>query len=397
MISRTKIEILDKDRNKLAEVLTPYPLDKGENILRYSKELSDYGSCKFRISSFDPLLTQYGDIIQPHKNHIRIKRNGVTVWQGAIVDNSKRTKDYIEIVAVEYLFYLGRKLVHRTSPDVNGTANIYRTFDSGTMAAAVTAMINETITDWAASHTLKGLTVGTMENPNYPPNTMDSNKNKLTGPWAFSKTLMLQYDFHTVLYILKAFGIYTYADFYIDNNLVFNFKKFVGNDKHYDVNFTYGPQGNIYDYNLPRFGQRMVNHLTGIATDTNGVVLHYDQSDETSKSNYGLMEGVAAYSDVKQQNILNARTQAELPLISSPDETNVSVVLNERGFPLGLYDIGDIVTIKVKNRSVNFSDIRRIVGISVTLHSTGREMTVVQTNKPLPGQFKATNISGTGV
>lgn len=392
---RTQIEILDKNLNKVTEVITPYPLDKAGNILRYSKELSDFGQCKFRISAYDPMLTQYGDIIVPHQYHIRIRRGGTIVWQGAIIENTARNKDYIEIVAAEYEFYLNKKLVHRTSPDANGTTNIYRTFASGTMATAVTAIMNETIADYAGNHVLANMTLGTIENPDYPPNMMDTNGNKLTGAWSYSASLTLQFDFHTILYILKSFGIYTFSDFYIDNNLVFNYKKFVGNDRHYDVNFTYGPQGNMYDYNLPRFGQRQVNALTGIATDTNGVILHYDQSDEASKQRYGLMEGIAAYSDVKQQNILNARTAAELPLISTADEGNVMVVLNEKAYPLGLYDIGDIVTIKVKNKAVSFSDIRRIVGITVTLHNTGRESTVLQTNKPLDGQYEATNIAGT--
>lgn len=387
-IVKTVIEILDKDLNKVAEVHNPYPLNANNDILQYSKELSDFGQCKFRVSAFDPLLTTFGDILQPHKYHVRIRRAGMVVWQGAIAENTKRNKSYIEVIAVQYIWYLGKKLIHRTSTDANGTANIYRVFNSGTMATAVTALINETITDYQGEHVLAGMTIGTIENPNFPPNTTDGNGNVLAGSWIFSSNLSLQFDFHTVLYVLKSFGIYSYADFEIDNNLVFNFKRFIGNDHHYDINFAYGPHSrNVIDYNLPRFGQRMVNKLTGIATDENGVILHYDQTDEASVGNFGLIEGVAAFSDVKSQSILDARIQAELPLISTPDETNAIVVLNEKGYPLGQYDVGDIVNIQVENKGVDFNDVRRIVGITVVLNGTGREVTTVQSNRPLPWQY----------
>lgn len=390
-----QIQILDLSLNVVAEVVTPYPLDKSGVIIQYSKELSDYGQCKFRVSAFDSILTQYGDILKPHQYHIRLRRNNQIVWQGAIIENSKRTKEYIEVIAAEYLFYLDKILVNRSSNDpATGTANqVFRIFQSGTMADAVTAMINESITTLKTATNsnaiLANMTLGTIENPNYPPNMTDNAGTALSGAWNFSSTLQLSYDFQTVYYILKSFGIYSYADFKIDSNLVFTYSKFSGNDHHYDVNFTFTKHNsNIIDYNLPRFGQRMVNDLIGIATDTSGIILHKEQTDQTSISTYGLMQGVAAYADVKDQGILNARTQAELPFISAPDETNVLIVLNETAaYPLGQWDIGDLVTVSVMNNAVSFTDIRRVVGATVSVNSTGREITTVQTNKPLPFQY----------
>lgn len=390
-----QIQILDLNLNVVAEVLDPFPLDKNGLILQFSKELSDYGQCKFRISAFDQMLTQYGDIIQPHKYHIRLRRNGAIVWQGAIIENSKRTKDFIEVVAVEYLFYLDKILVNRSSLDpATGTADqVFRIFNSGTMATNVTAIMNETITTLKtgtnSNAILANMTLGTIENPNYPPNMTDNLGAALTGAWNFTTNLQLTYDFQSVYYVLKQFGIYSYADFKIDNNLVFTFSKFSGNDHHYDVNFTFTKKNsNIIDYNLPRLGSRMVNDLTGIATDNNGIILHKEQTDQTSVSTYGLMQGVAAYADVKDQGILNARTQAELPFVSTPDETNVMVVLNETAaYPLGQWDIGDLVTVNVQNTAVSFTDIRRIVGATVQVNSTGREITTAQSNRPLPFQY----------
>src|SRR5258708_9582098 len=243
-----QIEILDNSLNKIAEVLTPYPLGKSGMILRFSKELSDFGQCTFRISAFDDILVQYGDVIQPHHNHVRIRRNSTVVWQGAIIDNDKRNSQYIQVVAAEYEFYLSKILVNRSSPNpVSGNNDyVFRVFKSGTMATAVTAMINETITRLQTSTNtnsiLGSMTLGTVENPNFPPNMADNAGVALTGAWTFSTTLQLTYDFQNILYILRSFGIYSYADFYIDKNLVFNFLKFVGNNRHFDVNFSFNYQ-----------------------------------------------------------------------------------------------------------------------------------------------------------
>lgn len=387
-----QIEILDNSLNKITEIVTPYPIDKQNNIIRFSKELSDFGQCTVRISAYDSIFKNFGDIIVPHQYHLRIRRNGQVVWQGAIIENPKRTKVFIEILAVEYLWYLNKLLITRSSidPATQTADGIFRIFNSGGMDTAVTAIMNETITALSGSnHILKNMTLGTIENPNFPPNMTDNLGNALTGPWTFSTNLQLTYDFQSIYYVLKSFGIYSYADFYLDQNLVFNFKKFVGNDRHFDVDFTFTKfNSNIIDYNLPRFGQRMVNDLYGIATDTNGKVLNSPQSDQASISKYGKMQGVAAYADIKDQGILNARAQAELPLVSTPDETNAIIVLDGTSpFPLGVWDVGDIVTIQVTNNGVKFSQPRRVVGYTVLVNGTGKETTTVQSNVPLPFQF----------
>lgn len=393
--ARTQIQILDSNLNLVAVVKTPMPLNGSGTILRYSKELSDFGTCTFRISSYDPSFTTIGDIVKPHAYHVRLLRQNVVVWQGAIIENTSRTKDYIEVVAVEYIWYFNKKLINRTSADpVTGESNsIYRIFSSGTMATAVTTLVNETITSFqGTNHALASMTIGTIENPDYPPNMTNASNTALTGPWSFGDGTVapkLTYDFHSVMYVLKSFGAYSYADFNIDKDLKFNFKKFFGNDHHYNVNFVWGQHGNAVDFNITRLGQQQVNDLWGIAVDTNGKILHQNQTDQASIKTDGFLEQVAAYSDIKDQATLNARVQAELPLISTPESSANTIVLSEKAYPLGVYDIGDLVTVKVDHVAVQYQEISRIVGISVDLNSTGRELTTVQTNKPLPWQYGA--------
>lgn len=390
MITRTVVEILDRNLNKIAEAKALYPINDQGMVLRYSKELSDFGTCTFRLRPQDPIFTQYGDILIPHKYHVRIKRGSTYVWQGAIVDNPHRTHKYIEVKAAEYEFYLSKVLIKRTSAvSYGGTAPSddiglhYRIFSSNTMASAIADILVEARDAFGSDHILAGLTLGTIENPDYPNNFTTADGTALTGEWNFSSSVVLQFDYQSVLYVLKAFGVYANADFRLTPDLQFEFKKFLGN-KNPGITFIYGTQGNVVDYDVPRLGSRMANDIVGIATDPNGLVLHAEKSDSTSLSEYGLLQDSATFADVKDNNALNARLTAQLRLTSKPDAAPLNFLLNEKAYPLGQYDIGDLVTGKIQDGAIDYTGVRRIAGITVSLHGTGREMITGQTNAPRP-------------
>ena len=377
---RTTVEILNRSLAKVAEIKALYPLNEQGTVLRYSKELSDYGSCSFRVASDDPIFTQFGDILIPHKYHVRLRRAGVIVWQGAIVDNPRRNKTFVEVKAHEYEYYLDKVLVSRTSESTPGSGYHYRTFSTGTMISAVQTLITEAKTAFGADHILYDMAVGDLENPNYPAQFSTSSNAPLTGSWNFSSDVTLQFDYHSVLYVLKTFGIYGSCDFRFNDDLTLDFKPFIG-DRNNGLVFQYGSRGNIVDYEAPRLGNRMANDITGIAATPDGVILHANKRDESAVQEYGLLQTVTAYSDVKDKNSLQARLAEELRFLKTPEDSPINVVLNEKAYPLGQFDIGDIVTVSVQDNVIDFKLPRRIVGYTVNLHSTGRELTTIQTNK----------------
>lgn len=388
MKTRTVVEILNKDLEKVAEIRSLYPINREGTVLRYSRELSDYGNCKFRVSTKDPIFETVDDILVPHAYHIRIKRGEEIVWQGAIVDNTERNKNFVEVEGAEYLFYLDKILIRRDKdkPDTDEDESNFRLFNSGTMSTAVTNIVNQAKADLGAEHPLAALTIGTIENPDFPNNFTDSDGDPLTGPWAFSDdNIALQFDYHTALYALKAFGIYSSADFELNKDLEFSFKKFLGN-RISGLTFSYRTiGGNIVDFNIPRYGSRMSNQIIGIAADEEGKVLHDSTAgrDSTSINTYGLLQEARAFSDVKHRNALAARLKEEARLIANPEESPVNIVLNEKAYPLGVYGIGDIVWVDIQVSNVlSYKKERRIVGITVNLHDTGREMVTIQTNRP---------------
>ena len=75
----------------------------------------------------------------PTPYHVRIKRGNETVWQGAIVDNTERNRNYVEVRAVEYLFYLDKILIRRDAdkPDTDEDESNFRVFKTGTMGYGI--------------------------------------------------------------------------------------------------------------------------------------------------------------------------------------------------------------------------------------------------------------------
>jgi hypothetical protein len=252
------------------------------------------------------------------------------------------------------------------------------------MASAVQTLFDNAKTDFGPSHILASATLGTIENPNYPNNFVDANSAQMTGEWYFTSDLSLQFDYHSALYVLKSFGIYAKADFELTTDLVFNFKKLIG-QRISGITFEYGTVGtNIVDYNVPRLGRRMFNEIYGIAADIKGNILHVTKRDTTSVNAYGLLQGTQAFSDVKNRNILDSRVTEQLFLIKDPEESPINIVLDEKAYPLGQFNLGDIVWVKIRDNIIDFQKERRIVGYTVNLHNTGRELTTIQTNRPDP-------------
>lgn len=383
----TQVQILDKDLNLVAIPRALYPLNENGMIIRYTKLLSDYGTAEFRIATDDPLFDEFGDILIPNKYHIHIKRGNEVVWKGAIVRNPERNKRYISVMAVEYLFYLDKVLVDRTSQLSGSFSPDYelRIFNSGTLAAAVTAVVNEGKARLGDNHVLSGLTVGTVENPDFPNGYVKSDGTALTGSWTFSSNFSLQFSYDSVLFVLQTLGIYSLSDFEVTEDLTFNFKGFIGNTVR-NISFVYDTRGNIIDYDLPRDGMRMLNSIWGVGFLTTGDVIQKEVRDSTSIDEYGLMEGVAAFSDVKNENALTTRTREELRFLKDPESSPINLVLDEKAYPLGQFDIGDIVDVRIKDGPIDYKGQRRIVGLSVNVHNTGREIITVRTNRPREGQ-----------
>lgn len=377
-----RVEILDRSLKRITKVVSFYPLNTGGQLLLYTTKLSNYGMCRFRIATKDPLFNQHGDIFQPYYNHVRIYRDGYLVWAGIIVDIPHRTKRYVEIRAYTYLFLLDKVLIrHDSTGDTN-----YRTFNSGTMADAVQAIMTEAKADVDQASIVKQVTIGTIENGTFPKGTADLNNTDVSGnAWTFNTTYMtLKFDYRSVLYCITQLANYAQMDFDIDATLAFSFKRRIGANRP-ELLFEYSNYGSIEDYDVPLWGNRMANALTGVAADNQFNIIKAEATDQASIAKYGKIADVAAYIDVKNKNALNARLNQEITLVSTPD-AEMNFALNDRAYPLGEYQLGDTGRFKIDDGVIQVDQMRRIVGIDVKVENNGAESLELKTNKPREGQ-----------
>jgi hypothetical protein len=376
-----KVDILDSSLNYKATVRNLVKLNDAGFFLSYTNRLSDWGTAKFRIGTDDPLLASEGDILQPFRYHVRIKRSGVVVWQGVIVKNPTRNKRYVEVVAYTYLYLLSRTLIKHDAADGQGAEN-FRTFNGATMASYINTLITEAKATMGAP--LTSLTAGTIDNPTFPADFKDSAGTTLSGTWTFSPTFPLKVDYRDFLYVLTLFATYANCDFEITAGFALNFQSYIGN-KQPQMTFTYGVYGNIEDYNAPLDGDAMANYLQGVAADNQSLIIHAEQSDNASIVQSGRIDGVAGFGDVKSVSLLNQRLRQQLNQVKTADP-ELHFYANDRAYPLGQYGVGDTVHVKIRDGVVNVDTDRRIVGIDVEVHLSGKERIRIITNKPRADQ-----------
>lgn len=382
-----KVYILNANRERIARLKNLVVFDTEGNILKYAKQLSNYGYCKFRIGRNDPVLAQHGNILQPYKYGVEVTRGGITVWIGMIVNNPHRKRNYIDVMAYGYLFRW-KKLQVNHDPELkpgDGLDN-YRTFKSGTMAAAITATFNEGKTKAGGSDILASFTLGEITNPQFPDGFTKDDGSTLAGDWTFSDDMTLQFDYKSILYVWQTFGMYANCDMEITDDLKLNFKPYIGTRQN-NIVFRYGRNGNILDYDVPLRGERTTNDLMGIAADLEGNVLHISQRDEASVADLGLLQDAEGFLDVKERNALKIRLSEEMRFRSTPD-SSINVLLNERAHPVGKWGLGDTVTVKIGDPAniVVVDEARRITAYSIAVRNTGKEFVTVETNPERPDQ-----------
>lgn len=378
-----RVEVLSSNLTPVTQLVNFVPLDKAGKILEFGSKLSNYGTCRFRVGTKDPLFTTLGDIVKPYAFHVRISRNNTVVWQGAIIDNPHRTHNYIEVMAYEYEFLLSNYMPKPDSKDKYPGAELFRQFDSGTIASNITAVINEAKATAASGPIdyLSSLQVGTVENPDFPAGFVDFTGAPLTGTWTFSPNFFLKFDFwRSVYFIIQQLGAYSNYDFLIDPTFTFKFQKHIGLSTP-QVTFIYGNQGNISDYDSPRSGKNMATQLIALGADTGGTIIQQKVDDGVAQGQYGIIQGAVSFNDVKNANALLARANEQLRFVSTPD-TELTLTLLPNADPVGMWGLGDVVNVEIKDHLIVYKQQRRIVGYRIDYYSVGSEEVNVQTNLP---------------
>lgn len=379
-----QVEVLDANLNPVG-LLKEFPPNSGDVWLTYGKTLSNYAKARFRVATRDPFVAR-GDVLVPYHNHIVIRRGGKVVWQGIVVNNPSRNKNYIEVEAYDYLYLLSKVLIQQdTAPkDTN-----FKQIDSGTMASTITTLITQAAANAPTGSIIKKIVPGQIDNPSFPQGFVDATGKDLSNqPWTWSSNFLIKYDYQDTLYVIESLSVYCQFEFELvwnGANLVFNFKKDLGQNRPglvFDFR-TLGP-GTLDDFDVPLNGDRMANHLIGTAADNNFQVLKVDQSDTASIAKYGQVDGIAAYKDVKNSSLLKQRVAEELRIVADPSSA-IKLLAKPSVYPIGTFNLGDRVTVFIDHYGVQVNEVRQVVGYEVDVHLTGYEQIKLTTNIPRAG------------
>ncbi|MCK9463786.1 MAG: phage tail protein [Proteobacteria bacterium] len=285
------------------------------------------------------------------------------MWAGVIVNNPHRNHEFIEVEAYTYEYLLSKiQVKHSTAKDS-------RIFDSGTMATAITTIINEGKA--VTSSPIASFTLGTITNPNYP---------WVSGTaWTFTSTYSMEFPYCNALQIISSFADITNADFTVSDSKVFTFKPTIGRDRT-DISLRYGRGGNVSDYDAPLDGGNLSNDLIVFSLDKAGTNLISSSAMDTSTfGTYGRLWRSIPINDQLEQYQLNAKVGNLFKLDKSPD-TQISLVLNERAMPIGTYDLGDTISIAISDGPIAVNKTARVIGWRCFVTNTGVESVSILTN-----------------
>ena len=352
----------DSSGNKLAYIKNFYSLTKEGKVLEYSDFLSSYGELRFRIQTKDPVASQ--GVLNPYQNHIKLYRDNALVWAGVVISLPERNHTYIEVVAKTYAYLFTKVQVAHTS-----TTPDYREFKTGTMATAITTLFNEGKA--VTSSPIVGYTLGTVDNPNYPWSTT---------AWTFTDAFSMRFEYANLFSVINSFADITNADWTVSMDKVFTFRTLIGRDRP-DISFRYGKGGNVENYNSPLDGEKYVNDFIVASLDKSGAkIIKWNGTDTSTYATHGRLFGAALINENLDQNFLNEKGKAIFGLNKRLD-SEVSVMLNSKALPMGVYDLGDTVKINISDGPIEVNQSCRIVGWRVSIDDVADEKITLWFNK----------------
>ena len=165
------------------------------------------------------------------------------------------------------------------------------------------------------------------------------------------------------------------AQFEIDTDMKLNFKVTVGSDKSSSILFQYNTDqiqaANIVEFNVDDIGTEIISKVYGKA-DT----LTSAKEDATIKSNFGLQEKAKNFIEPNDQATLDGLTErSTIDGQFSPQITLTPSVADN-------FEVGDIVSVKLKNKLIDIDTTYQILEKKVQLVNGQKQINVRITSQP---------------
>jgi len=330
--------IKDKNRNSIDEITN----HKGFN---YNFELNRPGECSFTTNiDFNGKFTMNN--LYPYLSYLDIFRYDTKVWSGVL---SKIPSGNVgaETGSMNFSFNGYLKLLEKmyTGP----LDEIYTATDQGTI---LWTMLNnfQSLPNGNYGIALGNITTGILRDRTYS---------------AFTQLYKAWTDMT---------GVINGCDIEITKEKVFNAYLHKGHRLAHV--FEYGK--NISDFSFGIDGDSIVNSSTAVGSGEGIDLLYLVAHNMQSQEKYGLMQGINSHPDVIILDTLAGYAQGEVNEYGEPTSiiNLTATVTNDP--PMGSYETGDEIRVKISKGWVNFDKYLRIKKISIDVDSKGKETVRVE-------------------
>lgn len=359
---------MDKDWNKLATLMV--------QNLQYSRMINGVGQAYFEMQLQNPVFTDLGFDFIENTYNVQIDREGTTVFRGEIdeirpadtkqkVNDSLGVMDRIGVYASHKLDQLRNIIL---TPDSSSTQYV-RTFTNVSIGTAVQTIIEEAIA--RENSPWSDVTIGTIENP------LDENGEEL------KFTVDQQFIATDTLTFVDVCGVIGNADYWLDENNVFNFVKTKGSLRPNSVfRLHFGESGNNLSSLKIETSKRDVANKVLVLGAGEGVIKKLGEAaDATHQLKYGLKERVIAARTLDTEATAAKYAQSKLLELKPPNKL-VVFTPSQAHEPLLDFEIGDVVSVDVKWFIYNFIKKLRVLGVTCYVDQNNSESYSYQLSEP---------------
>lgn len=327
-------------RTGLKEIL-PEALNRS-----YSYQLNRAGKASFTLPLTVERLQRFPLYIGVTR--LLIYREDKLIWAGVVWEVNEDAGDddgNVNVQCIEIFHILSEKRY---------TSNTYTSTDAGTIA-------------WGLINTTQGLTGGDLGLTQGTIQATQNRDRQYFDEKIGEKIIQLTE-------VINGFDFEITPSIKVNTLGVFNvYSKRGATLNTFRLEYGEGLKNNIQSWSRKRTLSDMVNSVIVEGEGYGDIALKSTQTDSSMITAVGLLQGRVQEKSVNQQTTLDSRAD-EFIRVRKTEQPLYDITLNNAYDEFGLYDIGDIVSVKIKYGYVDINVNMRIYGIDVRVSDTGEEV-----------------------
>jgi len=327
-------------RTGLKEIL-PEALNRS-----YSYQLNRAGKASFTLPLTVERLQRFPLYIGVTR--LLIYREDKLIWAGVVWEVNEDAGDddgNVNVQCIEIFHILSEKRY---------TSNTYTSTDAGTIA-------------WGLINTTQGLTGGDLGLTQGTIQATQNRDRQYFDEKIGEKIIQLTE-------VINGFDFEITPSIKVNTLGVFNVYSKRGSTLNtFRLEYGQGLKNNIQSWSRKRTLSDMVNSVIVEGEGYGDIALKSTQTDSSMITAVGLLQGRVQEKSVNQQTTLDSRAD-EFIRVRKTEQPLYDITLNNAYDEFGLYDIGDIVSVKIKYGYVDINVNMRIYGIDVRVSDTGEEV-----------------------